>query len=208
MTIPRPPMQQRPPGPPQPPPRGRPVRIETERFILRTLVPSDASERWAQWAGDPSIMGPLNVPARMPTKEALARYIAQHNDDRNFLIGVFTKQNLHIGFFQIDVNKLHRSATFNVVIGDKAYWGKNAVNEARAAILNEMFEKRGVEKAVGQPLARNFPMIFNYKQQGWKLEGILRGQCLSIVDGKRLDQYSFGMLKDDWRALQKAGTQS
>lgn len=191
-----------------PPPRGRPVKLETERFLIRSLMPSDASDKWCGWAGDATIMGPLNVPVRRPTREALARYIAQHNDERNFLVGVFTKAHLHIGFFQIDTNRTHRTAVFNVVIGDKSYWGKNAVNEARAALLTELFERRNIEKATGQPLARNFPMIFNYKQQGWKLEGIMRAQCLSVVDGKRLDQYSFGMTKDDWRALQKAGTAS
>ena len=183
---------------------GRPVSTHSERFILRSLTPNDVSERWCGWAADPDIMNPLNMVPRKSTREGLLKYVAQQNNDRSYLIGVFAMaMGLHIGFYQIDVNKLHRTAGFNVVIGDKQYWGKNAVNETRAAILTEFFERRGLEKAWGQPLARNFPMIFNYKQQGWKLEGILRGQCLSIVDGTRLDQYQFGMLRDDWRALSK-----
>ena len=188
---------------------GRPVSIATERFTLRSHAPADASERWCGWAGDPDIMGPLNMPARRSTRDQLTKYIAMQDNDRSYLIGIYSKaMGQHVGFYQIDFNKLHRSAGFNVVIGDKQYWGKNAVNETRAALLTEFFERRGLEKAWGQPLARNFPMIFNYKQQGWRLEGILRGQCLSIVDGSRLDQYQFGMLRDDWRALTKAGTKS
>jgi RimJ/RimL family protein N-acetyltransferase len=190
-------------------PSGRPVSIATERFTLRSHVPSDSSERWCGWSGDPDIMGPLNMLARRSTREQLAKYIAMQDNDHSYLIGIYSKaMGQHVGFYQIDFNKLHRSAGFNVVIGDKQYWGKNAVNETRAALLTEFFERRGLEKAWGQPLARNFPMIFNYKQQGWRLEGILRGQCLSIVDGSRLDQYQFGMLRDDWRALTKAGTKS
>jgi RimJ/RimL family protein N-acetyltransferase len=185
-------------------PLGRPVSTHSERFIIRSLTPNDVSERWCNWSGDPDIMTPLNMPVRKSTREGLVKYVQQQNNDRNYLIGIFAKSmGQHIGFFQIDVNKLHRTAGFNVVIGDKQYWGKNAVNETRAAILTEFFERRGLEKAWGQPLARNFPMIFNYKQQGWKLEGILRGQCLSVVDGSRIDQYQFGMLRDDWRALSK-----
>ena len=185
-------------------PLGRPVSIHSERFVIRSLAPADISERWASWAGDPDIMTPLNMPVRKSTREQLIKYVTSQNNDRNYLIGIFAKaMGQHIGFYQIDVNKLHRTAGFNVVIGDKQYWGKNAVNETRAAILTEFFEHRGLEKAWGQPLARNFPMIFNYKQQGWRLEGILRGQCLSVVDGKRVDQYQFGMLRDDWRAILK-----
>lgn len=183
-------------------PSGRPISIQSERFIIRTLTPNDISDRWCGWSGDPDIMTPLNMPVRRSSREALMKYVSQQDNDRTYLIGLFAKaMGQHIGFYQIDVNKLHRSAGFNVVIGDKQYWGKNAVNETRAGILTELFERRGVEKAWGQPLARNFPMIFNYKQQGWKLEGILRGQCRSIVDGSRIDQYQFGMLRDEWRKL-------
>src|SRR4051794_25782012 len=115
-------------------PSSRPVSLSTERFVLRSHVPSDVSERWCGWAGDPDIMGPLNMPVRRSTPEQLARYVAQQDNDRAFLVGIYSKaMGQHIGFYQLDINKLHRSAGFNVVIGDKQYWGKNAVNETRAA---------------------------------------------------------------------------
>jgi RimJ/RimL family protein N-acetyltransferase len=187
-------------------PLGRPISLATERFILRSHVLADVSDRWCGWAGDPDIMGPLNAIPRRSSREQLAKYVAKQDNEHTYLVGIFSKaMGQHIGFYQIDVNKLHRSTGFNVIIGDKQYWGKNAVNETRAALLTEFFERRGVEKAWGQPLARNFPMIFNYKQQGWRLEGIFRGQCLSVTDGSRLDQYQFGMLRDEWRALTNAG---
>lgn len=182
-------------------PQGRPVELATARFIVRSLTPADASERWSDWSADPQVMAPLNVPARRMSKEELARYIARFDNDTGFLIGVFAKTMLlHIGFFMVEVNRAHATANFNLVIGDKQYWGKGVVNEVRAALLDEFFDKRGVEKAYGQPLARNFPAIFNYKAQGWRLEGVLKGQCKSLTGGERLDQYQFGMLRDEWRA--------
>lgn len=182
-------------------PQGRPVALSTERFLVRSLTPSDASERWSDWSADPDVMNPLNIPIRRMSRDDLARYIARFDNDNGYLIGVFAKAlSLHIGFFMIEVNKLHASAGFNLLIGDKQYWGKGVVNEVRAALLDEFFERRGIEKAFGTPLARNFPAVFNYKAQGWRLEGVLRGQCKSIVDGSRLDQYHFGMLRDEWRA--------
>jgi hypothetical protein len=42
------------------PPTGKPVLLQTERLELRSLKPSDASERWVGWARDPEVMGPLN----------------------------------------------------------------------------------------------------------------------------------------------------
>jgi RimJ/RimL family protein N-acetyltransferase len=182
-------------------PRGRPVNLTTERFFVRSLTPADASDRWCDWSGDPEVMGPLNVPVRRAARDDIARYIARFDDDNGYLIGAFTKaMSQHIGFFMIEIGKIHATGNFNLVIGDKSYWGKGVVNEIRAALLDEFFERRGVEKAYGTPLARNFPAVFNYKAQGWRLEGVLRGQCKSIVDGSRLDQYHFGMLRDEWRA--------
>jgi hypothetical protein len=42
--------------------------------------------------------------------------------------------------------------------------------------------------------------LFNYKIQGWRHEGTMRGQRRSVVDGSRLDQYQFGLLRQEWIA--------
>lgn len=190
------------------PVRGRPVDLQTARFRLRSLKPADVSQRWLGWAKDPDVMGPLNAPVSNMTPQELANYIATSDNNARFLIGVFDKETgIQIGFFMIDVDKTHHFATFNLVIGEKSWWGKGVVNEARGALLDHFFDERGIHKVCGGPLARNFPAIFNYKAQGWRHEGTLRGQCQSVADGSRLDQYQFGLLRDEWRAMRsQAGT--
>jgi RimJ/RimL family protein N-acetyltransferase len=186
-------------------PMVQPIDIETSRFRLRTLKPADASARWQGWGKDPEVMGPLNAPVRDMPLDYLANYAASFDNEHRHLIGIFEKTSgTHIGFFIIEIDRAHRCATFNVVIGDKAWWGKGVVNETRAALLDHFFERRGIEKAIGSPLARNFPAVFNYKAQGWRHEGTLRGHRLSVADGSRLDQYQFGLLREDWRKLRKA----
>jgi RimJ/RimL family protein N-acetyltransferase len=183
------------------PPSGKPVLLQTERFELRSLKPVDASERWLRWASDPEVMGPLNSPTRALKREELMSYIASADNINRYLIGIFDKvSRIQIGFFMIEVENAHRLATFNVVIGEKPWWGKGVINETRAALLDHFFEQRGIEKACGTPLTRNFPAVFNYKAQGWRHEGTLRGQRLSVSDGSRLDQYQFGILRSEWRA--------
>jgi RimJ/RimL family protein N-acetyltransferase len=188
------------------PPKGRPILLETERFALRSLKPSDASERWQNWAKDPEVMGPLNARTREMSREYLANYASSFDNSNRYLIGIFEKaKGLHIGFFIVEVDHAHRVATFNVVVGDKTWWGKAVVNEARAALLDEFFDKRGIEKACGVPLTRNFPAVLNYKAQGWRHEGTLHGQRLSSADGSRLDQYQFGLLRDEWHRIRTRG---
>ena len=188
------------------PAKGRPVQLKTDRFELRSATTVDATERWLGWAKDAAVMGPLNMPARVMRREELAAHIASVDNHMRFLVAIFEKSGgKQIGFFMIDVEPMHRTATFNVAIGDKDWWGKGVVNEARAALLDHFFETRGIEKACGTPLARNFPALLNYKAQGWRHEGTLRGQCMSIVDKSRLDQYQFGLLRSEWRKRRAEG---
>ena len=181
--------------------RKRPVHILTDRFLLRNLSANDASERYLAWAADSEVMGPLNVKPTRMAREQLAAYISSFDGISRFLIGIFLRANkLHIGFYMVEVDLIHDVANFNVVVGDKDYWGKKVVLETRPALIDHFFEERGIQKIVGQPLARNIPAIFNYKAEGWRLEGVLKAHRKSIVDGKRLDQMQFAILRDDWRA--------
>ena len=186
--------------------RGRPVLIETERFNLRSLKPIDASERWLGWLKDPEVVHPTNAPVRHLSREQLARYIAGFDNNHNYLIGIFDKiSRIQIGFFYIDVDTAHDTATFNVIIGEKSWWGKSVVNEVRAALLDYFFDRLGMAKICGGPLSRNFPAIFNYKAQGWIYEGTLQGQFKSVVDGSRLDQLRFRLFADEWRTIRQKG---
>jgi RimJ/RimL family protein N-acetyltransferase len=185
--------------PPQP--QGNPINLTTQRFVVRSLTADDASQDWCDWYRDAEVMTPLNSPVRQRTVGEFADYCARFDNDHLYLIGVFTRaEGLHIGQFLLEVDKAHATATFNVMIGDKRFWGQGVVNEVRAALLDEIFEHREVEKACGRPFARNFPAVFNYKAQGWRLEGILRGHAKSVVDGSRLDQCLYGMMREEWRA--------
>jgi RimJ/RimL family protein N-acetyltransferase len=182
--------------------KGRPILLETARFSLRSLKPSDASERWMNWLKDPEIMGPLNAPIQRWTAQQLMAHIASADNNERYLIGIFDlASKVQIGLYMVDVDLFHHRANFNTVIGEKSWWGKGVVNETRSALLDEFFSNRGIEKATGMPLARNFPAVFNYKTQGWRHEGTLRGHCLSILDGSRLDQYLFGLTKQQWHEI-------
>src|SRR5262245_10560698 len=187
-------------------PGKKPISLRTKRFELRTATPNDACDTWLSWTRDPEVMGPLNAPVRQMSKYELASYIGSYDNVNRHLIVVLGKgSGVPIGFFMVELEAAHRLANFNVVIGDKSWWGKGVVNEARAALLDYFFEQRGIEKACGSPLARNFPAIFNYKAQHWRHEATFRGHRLSVTDGKRLDQFQFGLLRSEWRAARAKG---
>jgi len=177
------------------------VRLDTPRFRLRGLAPADVTERFASWLADPEVAGPLNRAAVAPPLASLRREIGSGDGVRRFFVGIYDAEGAPLGFYALVRDPQHRTVAFNVLVGEKAWWGKGVVLETRAALLDHFFAERGVEKAAGTPLARNFPAVFNYKRQGWRLEGVLRGQCLAFDGAGRLDQFQFGMLKEDWERL-------
>jgi [ribosomal protein S5]-alanine N-acetyltransferase len=182
------------------------IKLRTKRFALRTLRQDDASESWLAWLQDPEVMDPLNLPARKMTLADIRSYIASFNNDSRSLVGIFERAGKTlIGFFMIEVDHIHRLVTFNVLIGDKAWWGKGVVNEARAALLDHVFKEWKMEKACGAPFARNFAAILNYKAQGWRHEGTLRSHRVSLIDGTRTDQFQFGLLRSEWRKVRAKG---
>jgi ribosomal-protein-alanine N-acetyltransferase len=183
----------------------QPLLLETARFQLRSLGRGDASDRWTAWAADPALMNPLNTAARPIARDELVRYIESFDNDNAFLLGVFDRvSGLHVGFYAVNVDKPNRSATTNVVIGDTAYWGQRVVLETRAALLDFLFDTVGVDKVIGVPFAENHAAIYNYKAQGFTLEGVLRQQRLSFDGRRRLDQCHFGMLRAEWHARRRA----
>ena len=185
--------------------KAKPVRLVTKRFILRSLRPEDAKKPFIDWVSDAEVMGPLNQRVvENPKPDKWAASIANCDGINDFLIGIFARRTGdHIGLYDVTMDWGKRNGLFSVIIGDKSYWGEKVVLETRPVLLDHFFLQRGMEKAVGHPPARNIPSVFNYKAEGWRLEGVLKGQLRSVEDGSRLDQLEFGLLKDEWLALRQ-----
>ncbi len=183
---------------------GRPVRLETERFVVRSVTRDDVGRQYLAWAKDPEVMLTLNLPPRQLTRLQLVRYVERFNNKTAFHLGIFLKEEdgAQIGFYSVYYDAANRLGQTNVVVGERDWWGRGVVMETRAAIIDFLFDVLGAEKVWGLPLARNIPSVFNYKAQGFKCEGILR-QHRRAVGGGRADQLAFGLLRDEWRAFRK-----
>ena len=179
---------------------GTPLGLQSENYFLRSMTPTDITNRYIDWAKDAELMENLNTPPKEIDREQLIRYLKRFNNKTSYHLGLFTKESgLHIGFYTVFVDARTRTAQTNVVIGDRDFWGKGVVLETRAVIIDFLFDALGMERVWGSPFERNFPSIFNYKAQGFTCEGVLRKHGLR-VSGERVDQYIFGLLRDEWHA--------
>ncbi len=186
----------------------RNIRLKTDRFLVRTLRESDACKAIIEWLADDELMRNVNHKPERLTMLQLRRFIMSYDQATRLLLGIFDLEDEKpVGYYMIEMNTVQRRASFNVVIGDRDYWGQRIVLETRAVLMDYLFQFGAVDKLIGGPLARNFPAVFNYKAQGWKLEGLMKGHVLSANGQYRIDQYQFAMLKDDWQAIKTAGMQ-
>lgn len=178
--------------------QGRPVRLETETRILRSLRPSDAGRTMASWFEDPVVLAGLNLQEGGITQQSLRGYIEEFDNRRKYIIGIFTKPDeRYIGFYQLDVNLGHRVAQLSVAVGDKQFRGQPPSNELSDLIVREFFEKRGVEKFVARVLASNYKALWSMKNSNFEFEALLREDNL-LPSGERVDIAQFRRLKSKW----------
>ena len=126
-------------------------------------------------------------------------HVARFDNRNSFHLGIFAKSDdVLIGFFAMFIES-HKIARTNIVIGDKAYWGKGVPMEVRRKGLEVLFDRFKVDKVYGRLHARNYASIFNYKALDFTCEGILRHHEMG-PDGKRRDMLIFGLLREEWAA--------
>ena len=182
---------------------GQQVSLETVRFKVRSLRPSDAGERYLSWIADAEAMGALNMPARTLSEQDLRAHIAEFDNRTRYLIGMFDKETrLHFGIYVIDVMLVHRLAKLQYLIGDADFRGIGALRETMAGLITHLFTRRGIEKITAQVATDNAPSIAALEAVGLRKEGEMRGEIRAFDDGRRIDQLFFGVLHNEWKQPQ------
>jgi [ribosomal protein S5]-alanine N-acetyltransferase len=190
---------------------GAALSLHTARFVLRSMAREDVDERFIGWLADPALTVGLNLPLQRLSRAQAVRYVLSHDNRARFFIGVFVRDGVEpnapggagqIGFFTLSADPTHRVAETAVVIGERSWWGRDVVVEARSALLTFAFTQLGQHKVLGRPHGRNFASIYNYKAMGFRCEAVLREQMQAVDGDGRLDQLVFGLLRSEWLARQ------
>lgn len=176
------------------------LQLRGAGFLLRSLRPDDACDTWLGWIADAELMELLNMPARRLGVAELRAHIAEFDHRARHLLGLFDEAGgALVGIILMDINAEHRSARFNMFIGDRRYWGEPRLRPLANAFLDHLFEHKGIEKIRAQVATDNHRMIGAVKSMGLRVEGHLIGEIRSFRDGRRIDQFVFGLLKREWQ---------
>ncbi len=185
------------PLPPPAMPGQGPVSLETEGYWLRSLTVDDAGPVFLGWLKDKEIMDGLNLAPLDFNIEKLRQFIAGFSNRENYLIGIFARPHgAMVGFYTIDVNLAHRTGQITTAVGDKKYWGKDALVGTILAVRDHFFAFRNIDKLTARVLAKNRRVLFNFiGSTDFPFEALLKKECLS-QDGERLDVMVFSAIKE------------
>ena len=179
------------------------LELSTPRFVVRTLTREDVGEDLVSWLAEPEFMLGLNLPWRRLSRAQVVRFVLDFDNQTRFFLGIFERGSAAaLGFYTVQIDARNACAETAVVVGDRAWWGRDVVRETRAALLQWLFTDGAMHKVLGRPHGRNVASIYNYKALGFRCEAVLREQLLAVDGSTRLDQLVFGLLRSEWLARQ------
>jgi RimJ/RimL family protein N-acetyltransferase len=170
--------------------------ITGDRIRLRSLTEQDMALK-VKWYNDPAVRKTLVVDEVFDLDRTVAWFhtLADRNDRADFCVESLT--GIPIGITGlIDIDRKNKTAQCYCVIGEKAFWGQGLGTEIHSVLFQWAFETLGIEK-IWAHIRTNNPAIFRVVEKlGFKIEGTLRQD--KIVDGRRIDLYHIGLLRDEF----------
>jgi RimJ/RimL family protein N-acetyltransferase len=181
------------------------VRIDCGKYLLRTLKPDDASERWAGWMADHRSVRLLNVPAKAMSRQDVAAYIRQFDQRSSLLIGIFEKPTrAPIGFIRLDIAHAFSRALGFMFIGEGRFRHSAVIDALGLQFQDYVFDTLGLRTLLTTVLARNRAMVLYLVKHGWTLDKTIERHVRSQTDDTMLDLCFLSLSGDAWRAWKKA----
>ena len=183
---------------------GPPIRLETRRFLLKSLTRRELVQISFPWTTDPEVMEGMELRAGGWTRRTWKKQVIKPNNRDRFCFGIEDrKSRAIIGYEMVRISRT-KVAALGVAIGDHDWWGQGVVVESRSAVLDFLFGKTDCVRAWGIVYARNFPSVSNYLTLGFTHEGTLRGHFLLSGD-QHADALMFGIRREEWLARKRQG---
>jgi hypothetical protein len=186
---------------PAPRPRGAPVWIETHGYLLRSFEPSDITPEVFAWLSGSEMLRGLNLHSLGTDIEGFRKRVAGSFDNiSNYIIGIYRQgENRPLGFYSMDILRMHKVAHIAAGLGPHDGDGREIIWATMDALLDHFYVARDIDKITARVLAKNFRILYIFKDNPrLLLEGVLKKECL-IPDGRRIDILVFSSFRGDGR---------
>ena len=169
---------------------------------LRALRAEDA-ETAVRWLNDletvQQISGGMALPVSLDEEKKWIEEHAGQKSDRQYSFAVETLDGKYIGNCDyFDLNWHDRTCKVGWLIGPEGR-GKGYGTDMIRTLLGVCFDTLGMHKVSLDVMGFNDRAIRLYERIGFVREGVFREQLLAR--GRRWDEYRYGMLEREYRAL-------
>jgi RimJ/RimL family protein N-acetyltransferase len=180
-----------------------PVRIETERLILREFLPADLDAIHA-YATDREVVRFMIWGPNASLEETAANLAARwaHALDKprlDYELAIELKEErvlIGAGGLRIKSER-NRTADMGYVLGQK-HWGKGYVTEAMQAMLELGFGKLGLHRIWSTTDTRNARSQRVLEKLGMRREALFKHD--ELRQGEWTDSHLYAILEEEWRA--------
>jgi len=173
------------------------IKIESKNYIIKPLDPNNIDPSYLEWLNTPNITKFLDMDINYKhTQDTVTKYIMSRDNVNKFIFGIYTKEDKLIGTHALVYHPETKIGELGVMIGDVNYWGKAVPLESRAAVLNWFFEYFDADKVIAGAYSLNFPAIYNFKRQNWKMYKIDKNW--RMIDDKKVDFINYSMSREKW----------
>lgn len=167
------------------------------RLGLRPLSRGDFAGGYLSWLNDPEVNAYSGRRFRPVSEADAERYLASLGGDAQVLAICLLDEHRHIGNIKYGpVDWPNRCAEIEILIGDKAQWGKGYATEAIGLVTAHLFTVLRLHRVEAKSANPGF--IRAVEKQGWTREGALRGRML-LKDGWT-DYVLYSILEDEFGA--------
>ncbi len=173
--------------------------LRGEQVVLRALTEADCAGPYPKWLSDPEVCRYRSTgPAPYSVQEAAAFVQRVRASSSELVLAILRKSdNRHLGNISLQqIDPVHRTAEFAILIGEKEAWGRGVGKEASRLLLNYGFCVMNLNRITCGVAQNNQPMRKIAQHLGMNEEGRRRqalrreNQCWDIVD--------YGILKDQF----------
>lgn len=157
---------------------------------LRKLNSNDITEKYVSWMNDREVTKFLESGYFPTDLEALHQYVASQNTDRSLFLGIFdilSDNHVYIGNVKLaNINWIHRTAEFGIMIGEKDYWGKGYGTEVTHLLIDYGFQILNLRKIYLGVFGNHESAIKAYEKAGFEVEGIMKNHL--FLEGNYVDK--------------------
>lgn len=175
-------------------------RIETERCVLRRIVPDDYEMMYENWARYEEVCRffPFHPMTDIEIyKEKVNNWVANYESDTYFHWVIEWKENGEV-IGTINLGNVEESCLMSdtAYMLSPKYWGQGIMTEVLQAILNYSFREIELNRVQAEVFAGNVASEHVLTKCGMQLEGIARQKYCK--DGKFIDAAQYAMLRKDF----------